>query len=225
MGKIVTIYFYWILKVRKKTNIYLHNNWGYIAQWYTLLYILIMRLRLKNVYLFAWYLFRVKSSKKMCIAGIGGGGFCLRFRRNFLGIPIFKILRFRKIFFRIWILRFHRKMCRLFPCIRIFKRFFLLIKTGEKCVYVIMLKITLWKMIFFWCEKGFKWIIALGSPKTYFFYINTKLDRSSFFTVFCRRDVLKIHRKAPMKEHFKRGFVDRALKSKAVEILLSVGEY
>ena len=165
----------------------------------------------------------LKAVKK-CVLWELGGFFCLRFRRNILGIPIFKILRFRKNFFRIWILRFHRKMRRLLPYIRIFKGFFL-IKTGEKCVYVIMLKITLWKMFFFLCEKGFKWIIALGSPKTYFFYINTKLDRSSFFTVFCRRDVLKIHRKAPMKEHFKRSFVGRALKSKAVEILLSVGEY
>ena len=48
MCKIVGIYFYYMLKVCKNTN-----NLGYIAQLYTLLYILIIRLRLKNVYLFA----------------------------------------------------------------------------------------------------------------------------------------------------------------------------
>ena len=37
-----------IIKARKKTN-----NLRYIAQLYTLLYILIMRLSLKNVYMFA----------------------------------------------------------------------------------------------------------------------------------------------------------------------------
>ena len=41
------IYFNYMLKARKKTN-----NLRYIAQSYTLLYILIIRLRLKNVYLF-----------------------------------------------------------------------------------------------------------------------------------------------------------------------------
>ena len=53
------------VKVCKKTNIppniyphnTLHNNLGYIAQSYTLLYILIMRLKLKIGYLFAWYFF------------------------------------------------------------------------------------------------------------------------------------------------------------------------
>ena len=46
MCKIVSIYIYYMLKAHKKTN-----NLRYIAQLYTLLYILIRRLRLKNVYL------------------------------------------------------------------------------------------------------------------------------------------------------------------------------
>ena len=41
------IYFNYMLKARKKAN-----NLRHIAQSYTLLYILIIRLRLKNVYLF-----------------------------------------------------------------------------------------------------------------------------------------------------------------------------
>ena len=40
--------FHYVLKVRKKTN-----NCGYIARLYALLHILIIRLRLQNVYLFA----------------------------------------------------------------------------------------------------------------------------------------------------------------------------
>ena len=48
MCKIVGIYFYCMFKAREKTN-----NLGYIAQLYALLYILIIGLRLKNVYLFA----------------------------------------------------------------------------------------------------------------------------------------------------------------------------
>ena len=54
MRKIVIIYFYCILKVCKKTsiplNIYphntLHNNLRYIAQLYTLLYILINAIKI-----------------------------------------------------------------------------------------------------------------------------------------------------------------------------------
>ena len=47
---------------KRLINIYLHNNWGYIAQSYTLLYIIIMRLRLKNAYLFTWYLLVIKNT-------------------------------------------------------------------------------------------------------------------------------------------------------------------
>ena len=63
MRKIVIIYFYCMLKVRKKTN-----NLMYIAYLYILLYIFIMQLKLKIVYLFAWYFFRVKKQLKMGIA-------------------------------------------------------------------------------------------------------------------------------------------------------------
>ena len=52
-----------MLKVRKKTN-----NLMYIAYLYILLYIFIMQLKLKIVYLFAWYFFRVKKQLKMGIA-------------------------------------------------------------------------------------------------------------------------------------------------------------
>ena len=45
-----------MLKAGKKTD-----NLRYIAQSYTLLYILIIQLKLKIVYLFAWYFFRVKK--------------------------------------------------------------------------------------------------------------------------------------------------------------------
>ena len=49
MFKIVSICFYCMLKVCKKTNIplniYTHNNLRYIVQSYTLLYTLIMQLR------------------------------------------------------------------------------------------------------------------------------------------------------------------------------------
>ena len=58
-------------------------------------------------------------------------------------------------------------MFRLFPCIPIFKGFFLL-KVQKECVYVIMLKIAL--LLFKICfggKKGYMQIIVLGSPKTY----------------------------------------------------------
>ena len=42
------MYFYYMLKAREKTN-----NLRYIAQLYTLIYILIMQLKLKIVYLSA----------------------------------------------------------------------------------------------------------------------------------------------------------------------------
>ena len=48
MCKIAGIYFYCMLKARKKTN-----NLRYIVQLYAQLYILIITLRLENVYLFA----------------------------------------------------------------------------------------------------------------------------------------------------------------------------
>ena len=45
-------------------------------------------------------------------------------------------------------------MCRLFPCIPIFRGFFEL-KSVKKCVCVLVLKIALLlAKYFFWCEKG-----------------------------------------------------------------------
>ena len=40
---------------------------------------------------------------------------------------------------------------------------------------------------------------------------NIELERSSFWIVFCRRDVLKILRKPLMNENFKDSYVDRTL--------------
>ena len=48
VSKIVGVYFNYMLNARKNTN-----NVRYIAQLYALLYIVIIGLRLKNVYLFA----------------------------------------------------------------------------------------------------------------------------------------------------------------------------
>ena len=65
----------------------------------------------------------LKNSYKWAL-GEWGFIFCLRFRHHFF-FQAYQILRFsdfEKNFF--WILRFHRKMCRLFPCIPIFKGFF-----------------------------------------------------------------------------------------------------
>ena len=65
MCKIVGIHSCFVLKVCKKTNIppniYPHNTLN-IAQSCTLLYILTMPLKLKIVYLFAWYFFSAKTS-------------------------------------------------------------------------------------------------------------------------------------------------------------------
>ena len=53
------------------------------------------------------------------------------------------IFGFRTFFFLIRILRFHRKLCRLFPCIPIFKGFFFILKVLKECAYVIVLKVAL----------------------------------------------------------------------------------
>ena len=58
-------------------------------------------------------------------------------------------------------------MYRLGPCIPIFRGFFLL-KVQKRCVYVIMLFLVLVLIkIVFRFEKGYKQVIAPGSPKTY----------------------------------------------------------
>ena len=86
----------------------------------------------------------------------------------FLGTPSFKILRFRKSFFlKIQILRCHRKMCRLFPYIPIFKGVFLVKSVKKMCMCAgVKNHIVTCEKCMFWCEKGYKWILAPGSPKT-----------------------------------------------------------
>ena len=54
---------------------------------------------------------------------------------------ILRFSDFEFFFFLIQVLRSRRKMCRLFPCILIFKGFF--IKSVKKCVCVVELKIAL----------------------------------------------------------------------------------
>ena len=73
----------------------------------------------------------------------------------FSGIPSFKIFGFwKKTFLKIQILRCHKKMCRLIPCIPIFRGLFWL-KSVNKCVCVLVLKITLLlaKNLFFGVKK------------------------------------------------------------------------
>ena len=62
-------------------------------------------------------------------------------------------------------------MCRLFPCIPIFRGFFLLKSVKRMCIcdYAKNRIGTCGKCIF-WFEKRYKSIIALGSPKTYCLY-------------------------------------------------------
>ena len=93
--------------------------------------------------------------------------FCLRFRSNFCRHT--KFLDFwisKKNFFLIWILGFHGKVCRLFPCIPIFKGFFLL-KVQKECVYVIMLKIELllFKIYVLMGKKGISGLVSKVAAK------------------------------------------------------------
>ena len=75
----------------------------------------------------------LKIAKKWVLRELGFY-FCLRFRCNFLGIPSFKILRFRKMFF--FKFSCHRKMCRLCPSIPIFRGFFSLKSVKKMCMCV-----------------------------------------------------------------------------------------
>ena len=107
--------------------------------------------------------------------------FCLRFRCHFLGITSFKILSFRKtFFFQFQILRFHRKMYSLFPCIPIFRMFFSLKSVKKMCMcgWVKNCIVTCEKFIF-WCEKGYEWILAVGNPKTYYSWVDLILWTSA----------------------------------------------
>ena len=93
--------------------------------------------------------------------------FCLRFRCHFFRHTDF--LRFKiskRIFFLISNFRYHGKMYRLVPCIPIFRGFF--IKSAKRmciCDYVEN-RIGSCKKYVFRFEKGYKWIMALGSPKS-----------------------------------------------------------
>ena len=58
-------------------------------------------------------------------------------------------------------------MSRLFPCIPIFRGFFV-IKSVKKCVYVMLkMALVLVKNVFFWFEKSINKLGVLGNPKTY----------------------------------------------------------
>ena len=87
----------------------------------------------------------------------------------FLGIPSFKILRFRKkIFFQI-----HRKIYRFFPYIPIFRRFFW-ITSVKKNLYVWLGKkwhcylwemfILVWKRVWVWnCKSNLRMLIQINT--------------------------------------------------------------
>ena len=82
--------------------------------------------------------------------------FCLRFRRHFFRHTDFLRFKMSKtFFFKKLDFRYRRKMSRLFPCIPIFRGFFLL-KVQKGCVYVITLKIVLVlvKNVLFGLKKG-----------------------------------------------------------------------
>ena len=94
----------------------------------------------------------------------------------FLGIPSFKILRFRKkLFFQIQILRFHIKMYKLFPCRPVCRgreRVFLFKKCKKNCMCGwVKNRIDTCEKLIFWCQKVYEWILALGGPKTYYLHL------------------------------------------------------
>ena len=97
--------------------------------------------------------------------------FCLRFRRHFFrhtDFIDFKIFEF--FFFKIQILRFHRKMCGLFPCIPILRWFFLRKSAKQICMCDwVTNHIATCEKYFFRFKWGYKRISGPGSPKTYCF--------------------------------------------------------
>ena len=65
-------------------------------------------------------------------------------------------------------------MCRLFPCIPIFRGFFLLKSVKRMCICdYVKNRISTCENVFFGLKKEYKRIIALGSPKTYCLQILT----------------------------------------------------
>ena len=110
----------------------------------------------------------------MDIVGMGFF-FCLRFRRPFLSIQSFKILRFWIGFFlKTQILRCLRKMCWLFPCIPIFRRSSSTKKFKKMCMCVgVKITLLLVKSACFGVKKG----ICKFWPKNILF---TWLEVSAF---------------------------------------------
>ena len=116
------------------------------------------------------------------------GGFIIAWNLGviFLGIPGFKIWRFqKKKFLSIWVLRSHRKMCRLFPCIPIFRGAFLS-KSVKKCVCVMGLKIALLlvKNVCFGVKKGMSKMGVLGSCKTHYWICRCDFWNNSKTTLY-----------------------------------------
>ena len=95
--------------------------------------------------------------------------FCLRLTRQFFRHPKFENFRIlKKKFFLIYILSFHRKTCRLFPCRPIFKGFFLLKSVKSVCIcdYDKDRIVTCEKCVFHF-ELGHKQKSGPSSPKIY----------------------------------------------------------
>ena len=77
-----------------------------------------MQLKLKIVYLFPWYFFRVKHSLKMDIVGMMVLFLLEIYASIFSGVPNWVIGSFLGKCFWFW--RWHRKMCRCIPLLGAF---------------------------------------------------------------------------------------------------------
>ena len=96
-----------------------------------------------------------------------------------LGVIVLGIPNLKKSFFKIWILRYHRKICRLFPCIPIFRG------GGIKSVK----RVCIWdydkncivtcEKCFFQFEWGYKRKSVPGSPKTYCLWCPKNVSKES----------------------------------------------
>ena len=128
------------------------------------------------------HFFRVKNSQKM----EWGFYYCLKFRRHFFRHTRFQDLKIsKKKFLSIWVLRSQRKMCRLFPCIPIFRGAFLS-KSVKKCVCVMGLKIALLlvKNVCFGVKKGMSKMGVLGSCKTHYWICRCDFWNNSKTTLY-----------------------------------------
>ena len=73
-------------------------------------------------------------------------------------------------------------MCRLFPCISIFRGFFFLLKSVKKkyvCVLVLKVTLLLMKNLFFVVKKGMSELGVLVSCKTYYYQSKTAVFQLS----------------------------------------------